>query len=112
MRRRRAAIKGILFVSFIAAVSASARAQSGAAALTGIVRGPDKAPAAGAAVSVTSVGTLTSRAVVTGADGVYTASPLASGTYKITVTKSGFPTLVRDDVRPAHGRNRAARFSI
>jgi hypothetical protein len=74
---------------------ARAWAQQEAATITGEVRDPSGAVVAGAAVTVTNVGTNITVAVVTNDRGSYTVPGLRPGDYSVTVVAPGFSTIVR-----------------
>jgi hypothetical protein len=79
----------LLFIlSLINVVSAQGTATSGQ--ITGSVTDPSGAAVPEATVTVTHLGTGTQRTVTTSADGNYSITNLALGTYRLSVTKSGF----------------------
>lgn len=73
-----------------------AQAQSIFGQITGVITDPSGAVVPGATVAITNVGTQTARTVVTGADGAYLAPNLDAGTYRLTVSLSGFSDAARD----------------
>lgn len=75
-----------------------ARAQSaGTGAITGTVTDPSGRSVPGATVTATNTGTGQTRTETTGADGVFTFSLLAPGTYQLKFSAQGFKT---EDVGP------------
>ena len=87
-----------IFLSlFLALTYLAAVAQQPGGALHGVITDPDDALIPGAVVTLTPA---KGKATVTtsGADGVYTAKGLASGTYSMTITMSGFATFVRQNI--------------
>lgn len=80
----------------VAVVPASAQVQN--AVLTGTVMDPQGAAVANAEVAVTNTGTSYTSTAKTNADGVYRLPELAVGTYKITVSATGFKKAVKSDV--------------
>src|SRR5215831_17838107 len=67
-------------------------------AISGIVTDPSGAPVPGAAVTLVNTGTQFTRTVDTNSLGQYTATPIPTGEYQITVTKDGFSKLERSGV--------------
>jgi len=83
----KASISLLLVLSLLSAVSAQT-ATSGQ--ITGNVTDPSGAAVPSATVTVTNVGTGETRTVTTSEEGNYTLANLAVGTYRLTVSKSGF----------------------
>lgn len=73
-------------------------AQGTNATLTGRITDPTKASIVGATVTITNADTNIHYAATTNAEGIYTASTLPPGKYKVEVEKAGFRTVVRPDV--------------
>jgi len=73
-------------------------AQSNLATIQGRVADPAGTPVADANVVITNVATNASRTTTANADGEYQIPYLVPGTYKITVTSSGFETYIANDV--------------
>jgi hypothetical protein len=73
-------------------------AQEARGAITGKVIDPGQAIVAGAAVKVTNVAMGTTVAAVTNDAGLYQATYLIPGTYRIEVEASGFKRYVRDKI--------------
>lgn len=80
------------------AISASAWAQAGTAALTGTVKDTQGGAIPGATVTVSNPATGVTRTAVTGDRGVYTVPGLSPGTYNVKVELSGFKAHVREQV--------------
>ncbi|MBZ5541047.1 MAG: TonB-dependent receptor [Acidobacteriia bacterium] len=79
----------LLFALFaIAVMPASAQVQNGI--FTGTVMDPQGAAVVSADVSITNVGTNATTDVKTNAEGLYRATEMPVGTYKITVSAAGF----------------------
>src|SRR5260370_20273882 len=87
----RIAIALLFFV--VAAVSANAQIQNGI--FTGTVADPQGAAVAGADVAITNVGTNNTITVKTNAEGLYRVPELPVGTYKFTVSATGFKKAVK-----------------
>lgn len=83
-------IASVLTVFLIA--SGMLFAQTIASAIVGHVADPSGAPIAGAQVTVKNEGTGASRTVRTGADGSYFVPEILSGTYDVSISKTGFAT--------------------
>ena len=83
----------------VLAFARSANAQTAnSGKLTGAVTDPNGAVIPGASVVVLSQSTGEQRTAVSGEDGTYNVPLLQPGTYKITVSKSGFKTVVNTGV--------------
>jgi hypothetical protein len=67
--------------------------------LSGLIRDPSDAAIVGAAITVANEETGFRRSAESGADGGYGIASLRPGTYKITVRKEGFRTIVRFGVK-------------
>jgi hypothetical protein len=91
----------VLLTLALALVSTSAFAQGGGSAvsLSGTVVDKDGGVIPGATVVIKNKATGESMTVVTNGEGKYSAPSLTSGTYSVTVSLSGFKTIVHDDVR-------------
>ena len=87
----------LLLVCAFALSAAAAGAQT-TGAVRGEVRDPSGALVPGAALTATLVGTDTSRAATTDADGAYEIPELPVGTYTVTVRAMGFKTYTESDV--------------
>ena len=92
--------------------AASAHAQVAAGGLTGIVTDQAGAAVPGAAVTLTDTATNLQRVVVTTDEGVYTASSLAPGTYRLDVDLTGFKSIRREGVRVATGDTVRLDFNL
>ena len=82
----------MLFILLLA-LACSALGQVASSSLLGTVRDESSASVPGARVTVSHEGTGFSRAVVTGAEGVYQVEQLLPGSYLITAEKPGFQAL-------------------
>src|SRR4029077_4822939 len=79
-------------------ISPPASAQVAGATLSGTVTDPSGAVISVAQISIKNVATGVTRSVATNDAGFYTAPNLLPGTYEVTVTTTGFLTLVRSGV--------------
>jgi hypothetical protein len=80
-----------------------ANAQTFRGAINGTVTDPSGASVPGATVKATDTGTSIERSTVTTSDGQFAFQDLPLGSYKITVTASGFPTFTVDKVAVTAG---------
>src|SRR5713101_3150526 len=83
----------VLLICAFAALSANAQVQNGI--FTGTVTDPQGAAVAGADVSILNIGTNVTVTAKTGSEGLYRVPELPVGTYKFTVTASGFKKFVK-----------------
>src|SRR5712692_404789 len=83
---------GLLICAFVV-LSANAQIQNGI--FTGTVADPQGAAVAGADVAITNVGTNSTITVKTNAEGLYRVPELSVGTYKFTVSATGFKKSVK-----------------
>ncbi|HKF22144.1 MAG TPA: carboxypeptidase-like regulatory domain-containing protein, partial [Candidatus Angelobacter sp.] len=91
---------GVLFVlSAILVAPTSLRAQVLYGSVTGNVTDPKGDAVPGAKVDVVETATGALKSTTTDDHGGYTMNDLKAGVYKITITRSGFKTELRDDVR-------------
>src|SRR5215831_3157092 len=91
---------GVLFVlSALLIAPISSRAQVLYGSVTGSVSDPKGDAVPGAKVDVVETTTGAMKSTTTDDRGAYTISDLKAGVYKITITRSGFKTELRDDVR-------------
>jgi len=104
----RALFATLVLVSFAIVL----RAQVDTGSITGTVTDPSGAVVTGATITLTNEGTGATLTTVTGADGVYTFSPVRVGGYKVTATAQGFQTTTQPGVRVDIGTNVALNFSI
>jgi len=81
----------------------AAFAQVGSGTLTGIVRDQSGAGIPGVTVAITDVDTNRQRIAVSTAEGVYAATGLPPGRYRIDIELSGFKALTRDGIRVTTG---------
>ncbi|HEY7010209.1 MAG TPA: carboxypeptidase-like regulatory domain-containing protein, partial [Jatrophihabitantaceae bacterium] len=93
-----------LVVLAIVCLSASAAAQVGAGALTGIVSDQSGQPVPGATATASAVGTNLTHTVVTAADGGYSIQALSPGEYRVRIELTGFRPLTREGVEVATGQ--------
>ncbi len=93
-------------------VGSAARAQVAAGAITGIVEDQAGATVPGATVTLTDTATSVRRVVVTSDGGVYTASSLAPGVYRLDVELLGFRPIRREGVRVATGETVRLDFDL
>jgi hypothetical protein len=87
-------------------------AQVGAGEITGVVHDQAGAAVPGATVTVTNVDTNRQRVIVSSGDGVYTASSLAPGAYRVDVELSGFKPLRREGIRLSTGEKARIDFDL
>ena len=87
-----------VFLTLLAAWSATPAGAQNYAEITGEVADPSQALAAGAAVVAINTATGQSREAVTNASGNYTISFLTPGEYDLTVSLEGFKTASRDGI--------------
>jgi iron complex outermembrane receptor protein len=92
----------LTFVVLAAALSGiSAYAQTPTGRITGVVRDAGGAPVEAARVTATNNLTRAARSTTTAADGAFTISGLAAGSYTVSVSLVGFRRTVRTDVQLA-----------
>ena len=82
-------------VAFFSFLAASALQAQGTATILGTVTDPSGASVAGAQVTVINIATQFTRTVDTNDSGEYVASALPTGTYSVSVAKTGFQKLER-----------------
>ena len=87
----------IAYVCFAGA--SSARAQTAAGEITGVVKDQDGAAVPGATITVTETRTNLQRVVVSTGDGVYTVASLAPGEYRLDLELTGFNPVRREGIR-------------
>jgi Carboxypeptidase regulatory-like domain len=87
-------------------------AQLAGANLSGTVTDPSHSAIPNAKVSITNLATGVTRDVTTNADGLYSAPNLAPGNYQVTVTASGFSTLVRSGITLTVGAEQALDLTL
>src|SRR5438270_3125670 len=85
-------------VLFILLSSATLLAQTFRGTILGTVTDPQGAVVAGAKVIAHNLNTGLERTTATSADGSYSIPELPIGTYKVTVSQSGFQSLVTNEV--------------
>src|SRR5437867_10923751 len=97
--RRWTASFGLVFLVVVLAAAAAAEAgQAVFAAITGTVIDSSGAVLPGATVNVTNVDTNVTKTLSTNAAGVYSATNLIPGVYKVEASLSGFKTAVVSSV--------------
>jgi outer membrane receptor protein involved in Fe transport len=106
-----------LSVCFITACLCSvaalpARAQVAAGDITGLVKDSAGAAVPGAIITVTETRTNLQRVVVSSDEGVYTATSLVPGEYRLDVERSGFRPIRREGVRLATGEKLRIDFDL
>src|ERR1035438_9496023 len=94
----RAIVRVLLSVALILSCSVALRAQSTYGALTGTVVDQTGAAVVGATVTLTNVGTSEKQAQATGDTGLYSFVNLYPGKYTVTVEKTGFKKVNRENV--------------
>jgi hypothetical protein len=101
---RRRALSVCLAVSCVCPVGVvSARAQTAAGEITGVVRDQAGAAVPGATITVTDTRTSRQRVTVSTGEGVYTAASLAPGAYRLDVELAGFKPVRREGLRLSAG---------
>ncbi len=101
-RTRRIAVLALALAA-AAFFSYQANAQSGGATLQGTITDPTGATIEGAQIQITSMSTALVRDVTSNSAGLYTASNLAAGAYKLSVKAQGFALKDLDNVQLAVG---------
>jgi Carboxypeptidase regulatory-like domain/TonB dependent receptor len=87
-------------------------AQLAGSNLSGVVSDESGAAVANAKVSIKNLATGDVRDATTNADGVYSAPNLLPGNYEVTVTASGFQTLVQKGITLTVGSEQALNFTM
>ncbi|MGH9354878.1 MAG: TonB-dependent receptor domain-containing protein, partial [Terriglobia bacterium] len=100
----------LLALSFF--VSLPARAQVAGATLSGAVTDPTGAVIPNARISIQNTATGVVRLVTTDASGFYSAPNLLPGSYKVTVTASGFTTTVESAITLTVGAQQTLNVSM
>src|SRR6185436_18378772 len=90
----------------------TARAQTGAGAIAGMVKDHAGAAVPGATITVTEIRTNRQRIVASTNDGVYTAPSLAPGEYRLDLQLTGFKPVRREGVRLATGEKVRIDFDL
>ena len=107
---------GLLFIpltlTVLSLACSSARAQVLYGSLTGNVTDPSSASIPNATVEAANVNTGVTRTTLTDPSGIYLFSNLQPGTYKVTVTVTGFQTSVEENVGIGANEVRRADFQI
>src|SRR5712691_4421104 len=100
----------VLLICAFAVLSAKAQIQNGV--FTGTVADPQGAAVAGADVAITNVGTNNTITVKTNAEGLYRALELPVGTYKFTVSATGFKKVVKSGIYIGAGAIERVGFKL
>jgi Carboxypeptidase regulatory-like domain len=87
-------------------------AQLAGATLSGVVSDESGGAVAGAKVVIRNVATGDTREVSSNADGLYSAPNLLPGNYQVTITATGFQTLVQKGITLAVGAQQALNFAL
>ncbi|HEY2152685.1 MAG TPA: TonB-dependent receptor [Vicinamibacterales bacterium] len=87
-------------------------AQVGSGEITGIVNDQAGAALPGVTVTITQVDTNRQRVLVSSSDGLYAASGLAPGDYRIEVSLSGFKPIRRDGIQVLTGSKLRVDFGL
>ena len=96
----------------LAAGARPASAQVAAGAITGIVKDQAGTAVPGAGVTVTNTETNRQRVLTSTGDGVYAASGLPPGRYRLDVTLAGFRPVRRDGVHLSTGETARIDFDL
>jgi hypothetical protein len=102
----------LLLSWWLAARPPSLFAQLAAGDVTGVVRDQAGAAVPGAAITVTNLATNQQRVVTSSGVGVYTASSLAPGDYRLDVERPGFKPVRRARIRLATGETARIDFEL
>jgi hypothetical protein len=89
----------VAVLMFLTAKAPAARAQVAGGTITGVVKDQAAASVPGATVTVTDAATNRQRVVTSSREGVYAATGLAPGTYRVDVELSGFKPLRRSGIQ-------------
>src|SRR5688572_26898548 len=87
-----------LSIAVLLAVPMTAIAQATLGSLTGVVRDASDAVLPGADVTLTSVATAATQAVVTNEIGAFTFPQLPAGTYRVSISLPGFKTQTYNEI--------------
>ena len=104
--------RGLLALAFVLIAAAVASAQVGSGALTGVVRDQSGAGISGVAVSITAIETNQQRVAISTADGVYAATSLPPGNYRVDIALAGFRPITRDGIRVTTGTSIRIDFDM
>ena len=94
----RALLRGLLSIILLLSCSVALRAQSTYGSLTGTVLDSTGAVEVGASVTLTNTGTALSQTQPTGDTGLYSFVNLIPGNYRLTVEKTGFKRVNRENI--------------
>src|SRR5262249_3934542 len=103
MTRTRWLVIGLTLACTWMVGGSSARAQTAAGEITGVVKDQAGAAVPGATITVTETRTNLQRVIVSTAEGVYTAASLAPGEYRLEVELAGFKPVRREGLRLSTG---------
>ena len=106
----RSAVFALVFA--FACTPAFAQGAASTASLSGAVVDKDGGVVPGASVVIKNKATGESQSVVTNAQGAYSVPTLAIGTYTVTVSLTGFKTMVHDDVRLLAGTSPSIKTTL
>ena len=110
MRPIRLSLAVLLCGAVVCARPASAQVAAGA--ITGIVSDQAAAAVPGATLTITNVDTNRRRVAVSTGDGVYAASGLPPGSYRVDVVLAGFRPVRRDGIRLSTGETARIDFAL
>ena len=108
----RATARWLALIASLTVTAPAAFAQVASAEMTGSIADQAGAPVPGATVTVTNAATSQARVVISTADGIYAVPGLASGRYRVDVTRTGFKALRRSGVRIATGEKARLDFVL
>lgn len=101
-----AILSGVVSIAFLGVYPLKAQSPSGAAALGGTVLDGNRGAISAANVTLTEKSKELVRESLSGANGSFLFPSLSPGIYAIRVTKVGFSTYQRDDLRIEVGQDR------
>lgn len=104
---------GLVGIALVFCLTAEpAHAQLGSGSVSGVIEDTSGAVVPGAMVSIENVATGIVRNVTSDSDGLYAAPNLIPGSYQITVTATGFQTLVRTGITVSVGAPLALNLTL
>lgn len=109
---RKTRVLFVLVASMILLLAPRIHAQLASANLSGTVTDQSQAAVPNANVSIRNVDTGVTREVTTNADGLYSAPNLAPGKYDVTVSATGFSTLVQNGITLTVGAEQALNLTL
>ncbi len=101
-----------LAISWLVLIAPSVSAQIGSGEITGVVDDQTGAAVPGVSVTMTQVDTGRQRLLITSSDGVYAATSLVPGAYRIEVALSGFKPIRRDGIQVLTGAKLRVDFEL